>query len=157
MRGLTTPINGSQPQDYPRRRASSRVHCIGWFAATWTAYHFSSGDNSRTFHHLEAGSDHKGIVTNIRLVDESNRRARDNTRLHGTIRAIDELDAQIFPTAPADTKMRAVMCLAVRRETDRNSSPAFLRWQKLDFDFCDFRHPILLANDSGNRAAAKKL
>jgi len=27
----TAPINGSRPQDYPRRRASSRVHCIGWF------------------------------------------------------------------------------------------------------------------------------
>jgi hypothetical protein len=27
----TFPINGSRPQDYPRRWASSRVHCIGWF------------------------------------------------------------------------------------------------------------------------------
>ena len=25
----TAPINGSRPQDYPFRRASSRVHCIG--------------------------------------------------------------------------------------------------------------------------------
>jgi len=24
-------ISGSRPQDYPRRTASSRVHCIGWF------------------------------------------------------------------------------------------------------------------------------
>ena len=29
--GRTIPINGSRPQDYPHRRASSRVHCIGWF------------------------------------------------------------------------------------------------------------------------------
>ena len=27
----TAPINGSRPRDYPHRRASSRVHCIGWF------------------------------------------------------------------------------------------------------------------------------
>ena len=27
----TFPINGSRPRDYPRRRASSRVHCIGLF------------------------------------------------------------------------------------------------------------------------------
>ena len=27
----TASINGSRPQDYPRRWASSRVHCIGWF------------------------------------------------------------------------------------------------------------------------------
>ena len=27
----TAPINGSRPQDYPRRWVSSRVHCIGWF------------------------------------------------------------------------------------------------------------------------------
>ena len=26
----TAPINGSRPEDYPRRWASSRVHCIGW-------------------------------------------------------------------------------------------------------------------------------
>jgi len=30
-RAGTVPINGSQPQDYPSRWASSRVHCIGWF------------------------------------------------------------------------------------------------------------------------------
>jgi hypothetical protein len=30
---LTFPINGSRPQDYPHRWASSRVHCIGWFGA----------------------------------------------------------------------------------------------------------------------------
>jgi hypothetical protein len=29
--GRTFPINGSRPEDYPRRYASSRVHCIGWF------------------------------------------------------------------------------------------------------------------------------
>ena len=27
----TAPINGSRPRDYPHRRASSRVHCIGLF------------------------------------------------------------------------------------------------------------------------------
>ena len=27
----TIAISGSRPRDYPRRRASSRVHCIGWF------------------------------------------------------------------------------------------------------------------------------
>ena len=32
--GLTAPINGSRPRDYPRRRASSRVHCIGLLSAT---------------------------------------------------------------------------------------------------------------------------
>jgi hypothetical protein len=32
-RGGTFPINGSRPQDYPHRWASSRVHCIGWFGA----------------------------------------------------------------------------------------------------------------------------
>jgi hypothetical protein len=28
---ITFPINGSHPLDYPRRWASSRGHCIGWF------------------------------------------------------------------------------------------------------------------------------
>ena len=32
--GRTAPINGSRPQDYPRHRASSRVHCIGWLGET---------------------------------------------------------------------------------------------------------------------------
>jgi hypothetical protein len=32
-RAGTVPINGSRPQDYPRHRASSRVHCIEWFGA----------------------------------------------------------------------------------------------------------------------------
>ena len=29
--GRTIPINGSRREDCPHRRASSRVHCIGWF------------------------------------------------------------------------------------------------------------------------------
>ena len=38
---LTIAISGSRPQDYPRRWASSRVHCIGWLAGFSSSPPFS--------------------------------------------------------------------------------------------------------------------
>jgi hypothetical protein len=43
----TFPINGSRPQDYPRRWASSRVHCIGLLAHPKATEAFNSQRRSR--------------------------------------------------------------------------------------------------------------
>jgi hypothetical protein len=68
----------------------------------------AGADGSRTFHHFKLSTHNQRIVTDLRFVKESNRGIGAATGRHGVIRAINELDAQVFSVAIADPKMRPV-------------------------------------------------
>src|SRR3954452_4299011 len=93
--------------------------------------HAAGGDDAWTFQHFKLRTHNQCIVTNLRFVDESNRRIGAATRQDGLVRTIDELDAQHFAIAIVDSKMGTVVTWSVRREANGRPSPAFLGGQEL--------------------------
>jgi hypothetical protein len=128
-----------------RRSAWELIECLLILGSAWDGLtvtflerlpsrDLAGPDDTRRFHHLKLSAHNERIVTDLRFVDESNRRIRAAARRNGIVGTIDELHTQIFAVAMTDSKMGTVMSWTIGRKANGRPSPAFVCGQELDQD-----------------------